>query len=112
MKPPKLLAVASASDLDFRYGCTPAWWQIRKGLHAAGVDLIVTPYRGKAIESPRWRTVPNPLYREAELFAGAHGIAARFRGDPLLRREEGSPEDTARRILELVGVGSPVAVGG
>ncbi len=94
MKPPKILAVASAADLDFRYGCTPAWWQIWKGLHAAGVDLIVTPYRGRAIESPWWRTEPNPLYREAELFAGARGLAARFRGDTLLRREEESPEDT------------------
>jgi hypothetical protein len=63
VKPPKLLAVASATDLDFRYGCTPAWWQIWKGLYAAGVDLVVTPYRGRAIESPWWRTAPNPLYR-------------------------------------------------
>jgi glycosyltransferase involved in cell wall biosynthesis len=94
VKPPKILAVASASDLDFRYGCTPAWWQIWKGLHAAGADLIVTPYRGKAIESPWWRTAPNPLYREAELFAGARGLAARLRGDTLLRREEESPDDT------------------
>jgi len=94
VKPPKILAVASASDLDFRYGCTPAWWQIWKGLHTAGADLIVTPYRGKAIESPWWRTAPNPLYREAELFAGARGLAARLRGDTLLRREEESPEDT------------------
>jgi hypothetical protein len=94
VKPPKILAVASASDLDFRYGCTPAWWQIWKGLHTAGADLIVTPYRGKAIESPWWRTAPNPLYREAELFAGARGLAARLRGDTLLRREEESPDDT------------------
>ena len=95
MNPPKILAVASATDLDFRYGCTPAWWQIWKGLYAAGVDLIVTPYRGKAIESPWWRTAPNPLFREAELFAGARGLAAKLRGDTLLRRPEEHPEDTA-----------------
>src|SRR5262249_19504940 len=53
---PKILAVASAVDLDFRYGCTPAWWQLWKGLCEAGCDLIVTPYRGRAIESPWWRT--------------------------------------------------------
>jgi len=29
----KLLAVASAIDLDFRYGCTPAWWQLWKGMY-------------------------------------------------------------------------------
>ena len=45
---PKILAVASATDLDFRYGCTPAWWQIWKGCNEVGVDLIVTPYRGRA----------------------------------------------------------------
>jgi hypothetical protein len=91
---PKILAVASATDLDFRYGCTPAWWQIWKGLYEAGADLIVTPYRGRAIESPWWRTAPNPLYREAELFASTRGLAARLKGDTLLRRDEQHPEDT------------------
>ena len=57
---PKILAVASAVDLDFRYGCTPAWWQLWKGLHEEGVDLVVTPYRGRPVESPWWRTAPNP----------------------------------------------------
>ena len=60
MKAPKILAVASAVDLDFRYGCTPAWWQLWKGLYEVGVDLIVTPYRGKPVESPWWRTAANP----------------------------------------------------
>ena len=72
----KILA-SRRGDLDFRYGCTPAWWQLWKGLDEIGVDLIVTPYRGRAIESPWWRTVPNPLYREAELFAAVRGLAAR-----------------------------------
>jgi spore maturation protein CgeB len=94
MKGPKILAVASAVDLDFRYGCTPAWWQLWKGMAQAGIDLIVTPYRGRAIESPWWRTAPNPLYREAEAFAGARTAAARLRGDRYLRREESSPQDT------------------
>jgi hypothetical protein len=91
---PKILAVASASDLDFRYGCTPAWWQIWKGMYEAGADLIVTPYRGRAVESPWWRTAPNPLYREAEAFAAARSLAARLRGDTLLRRSEEHPPDT------------------
>jgi spore maturation protein CgeB len=94
MKPPKVLAVASAADLDFRYGCTPAWWQLWKGLAEAGVDLIVTAYRGRSIESPWWRTAPNPLYREAELFAGARGLAARFQRQEFVRRSELDPEDT------------------
>src|SRR3989454_12206102 len=82
----KIIAVASAVDLDFRYGCTPAWWQLWKGLYEAGVDLIVTPYRGRPVESPWWRTAPNPCYREGEAFAAVRDAAARLRGDRYLRR--------------------------
>jgi len=91
---PKILAVASAVDLDFRYGCTPAWWQLWKGLCEAGCDLIVTPYRGRAVESPWWRTEPNPCYREAEGFAIGRAALARVRGDSYLRRLEDHPADT------------------
>jgi spore maturation protein CgeB len=94
MRAPKVLAVASAVDLDFRYGCTPAWWQLWKGLAEAGVDLIVTPYRGRAIESPWWRTVPNPLYREAEAFAAGRGLVARVQRQEFIRRSEDAPGDT------------------
>jgi spore maturation protein CgeB len=94
VKAPKILAVASAADLDYRYGCTPAWWQLWKGMAEAGIDLLVTTYRGKSIESPWWRTAPNPLYREAETFAAARHAAARLKGDSYLRRDESSPEDT------------------
>ncbi|HEY5160054.1 MAG TPA: glycosyltransferase [Gaiellaceae bacterium] len=92
MKPPKILAVASAVDLDFRYGCTPAWWQLWKGMQEAGIDLIVTPYRGRPVESPWWRTAPNPCYREGELFAGLRGAAAHLKRDR--RRGEDAPPDT------------------
>src|SRR5215831_16685257 len=94
VRAPKLLCVASAIDLDFRYGCTPAWWQLWKGLYEEGVDLIVTPYRGRPIASPWWRTAPNPTYREAESFAFARDTVARLKGDTHLRREEESPADT------------------
>ena len=59
-KTPKIVAVASAADLDFRYGCTPAWWQLWKGMHEVGVDLIVTtvPRQGDrvAVVARRRRT--------------------------------------------------------
>jgi glycosyltransferase involved in cell wall biosynthesis len=104
VKGPKILAVASAVDLDFRYGCTPAWWQLWKGLYEAGVDLVVTPYRGRPVESPWWRTAENPCYREAELFAGARGLAARLKGDRYLRRAEDSPDETLadKATLEVI----------
>jgi len=91
---PKILAVVSAVDLSFRYGCTPAWWQIWKGMYEAGVDLILTPYRGPAIVSPWWRTEENPCRREGELFERARKTAARVRGDTHLRRGEEQPEDS------------------
>ena len=91
----RILAVASAVDLDFRYGCTPAWWQLWKGLYEAGVDLVVTPYRGRPVESPWWRTAPNPTYREGESYAALRSGLARLKGDRYLRRAEASPEDSA-----------------
>jgi hypothetical protein len=91
----KIVAVASAISLDYRYGCTPAWWQLYKGLYEAGVDLVVTPYRGPAVESPWWRTAPNPAYREGEAYARVQRLAARLKGDTHLRRKEDRPPDTA-----------------
>ena len=97
VKAPKILAVASAVDLDFRYGCTPAWWQLWKGLYEVGVDLIVTPYRGRPVESPWWRTAPNPTWVEGESFAAVRGGLARLKGDRYLRRAEESPDESGLR---------------
>jgi len=95
MRAPTILAVASAVDLDFRYGCTPAWWQLWKGLYEAGADLIVTPYRGRPVESPWWRVAPNPTYREGETYATLRDAFARLKGDRYLRRAEESPGEGA-----------------
>lgn len=94
MKAPKIVAVASAVDLGFRYGCTPAWWQLWKGMQEAGIDLIVTPYRGRPVESPWWRTAPNPCRREGDLFDGMRSLGAHLKRDRYLRRDESSPLDT------------------
>ena len=102
MRAPKILAVASAVDLDFRYGCTPAWWQLWKGLYEVGVDLIVTPYRGRPIESPWWRTASNPAYVEGEGFARARDAWARLKGDRHLRRAESDPGDTDKLVREVI----------
>jgi spore maturation protein CgeB len=94
MRAPKLLIAASAVDLDFRYGCTPAWWQLWKGLYEEGAELVVAPYRGRPVESPWWRTAPNPTYLEGESFARARDLLARAKGDSSPRRAEESPEDS------------------
>lgn len=93
MRAPRILAVASAVDLDFRYGCTPAWWQLWKGMYEAGIDLVVTPYRGRPVESPWWRVAANPTYREGETYAALRDGLARLKGDDYLRRGEESPAD-------------------
>ena len=95
MRSPKILAAASAVDLDFRYGCTPAWWQLWKGMYEAGVDLVVTPYRGRPVESPWWRTAPNPTYREGESYQAVRDVLARVKGDRYLRRAESSPDESS-----------------
>ncbi len=95
MRSPTILAVASAVDLDFRYGCTPAWWQLWKGMYEAGVDLVVTPYRGRPVDSPWWRTAPNPTYREGESYAAMRSGLARLKGDRYLRRDEDEPDESA-----------------
>jgi spore maturation protein CgeB len=94
VRAPRILAVASAVDLDFRYGCTPAWWQLWKGMYEAGTDLLVVPYRGRPVESPWWRTATNPTYREGEAYAALRDGLARLKGDRYLRRAEDSPEES------------------
>ena len=54
----------------------------------------MTPYRGRPVESPWWRTAPNPTYREGECFAAARSALARLKGDRYLRRAE----DAARGL--------------
>src|SRR5919106_4358727 len=92
MNAPKILAVVSATDMAIPYGGTPANWQLWKGMYEAGVDLILTPYRGRAIESPWWRTYSNTCYWEGQLFAAARTAAARVQGPRHVRRaEDGTP---------------------
>lgn len=65
----KLLCLVSALDLSYRYGCTPAWWQLFKGLHEEGHEVIAIPYQGAAVESLWWRVYDNPCQYEALAFS-------------------------------------------
>jgi hypothetical protein len=71
-------------------------------MYEAGIDLIVTPYRGRAVESPWWRTAPNPAYVEGEAYARVRELAARLKGDRYLRRAEDDPGDTDRIQREVI----------
>ncbi len=67
----KILAVCSSLDLRFPYSSTPAWWQLFKGLCEIGVEVVVTPYQGAAVESLWWKAYPNPCQREGALFTAS-----------------------------------------
>jgi len=56
-------------DLELELGTTPAWWQLMKALYEEGIELVVIPYRGRAIRSLWWRCHKNPCYYEGELYA-------------------------------------------
>lgn len=100
VRAPSILAVASAVDLRFRYGCTPVWWQLWKALALLGVDVLVTPYRGRPVESPWWRVAGNPCYREGELFQLARSAAGRARRSA--RPEADPPETAADRAVRRI----------
>ncbi|MDQ6671605.1 MAG: glycosyltransferase [Chloroflexota bacterium] len=62
----KLLVVASSLDLRAPLSSTPSWWQLLKALAEQGVELVVAPYQGPAIESPWWTAAANPCQREGD----------------------------------------------
>jgi spore maturation protein CgeB len=55
-------------DLKYRLGCTPSWWQLLKGLHEIGNEVIAVPYLGDPVESLWWRTYPNPCSWESQFY--------------------------------------------
>ncbi len=76
----KILAVTSALDLRLSFGATSAWWQLFKGLYEIGVDIVATPYAGEAVESPWWRSYPNPCLAESQVFLAAKRVVNRVLG--------------------------------
>ena len=64
----KILTWISAIDMQFRMGPTIAWWQLLKALHESGHEIIMCPYLGQSIETPWWRTYPNPFHFESVIY--------------------------------------------
>jgi spore maturation protein CgeB len=101
----KILAVASVLDVALPFGCTPAWWQLLKALHAAGADVVATPYHGRPVASLWWRVYDNPCYRLGASFAGLRGLARRL---PLPKKArprsagESAGQKAQRRLVELL----------
>jgi hypothetical protein len=61
--------IVSALDLEYRLGCTPAWWQLLKALWKGGASLTCVPYLGAAVTSPWWTCVENPCRQLSIAFA-------------------------------------------
>ena len=64
----KILVICSTLDLKYKLGCTPSWWQLLKALHEIGNEVIAVPYLGDPVDSPWWRTYPNPCSEESKLY--------------------------------------------
>jgi hypothetical protein len=84
----KFYVVASALDLKYRLGCTPSWWQLFKALNELGHELLITPYIGDPVESPWWRTTPNPASFESKAMNGAikRGAVKPIGAQPLIEQ--------------------------
>ncbi|MBA7627323.1 hypothetical protein ES703_34785 [subsurface metagenome] len=94
----KILAVCSSLDLRFPYSCTPAWWQLLKGLYEIGVEVIATSYQGPAVESLWWKAYPNPCQREGAVFTSARNA---IRGlTKSTKRENGQRKDMKDNLAD------------
>ena len=74
----------------------PPWWQLWKGLYEVGVDLIVA-VPGRPIESPWWRTAPNPTRAEGEGFAAVRAGLAQVRATATCAAEDRPGRDGVRQ---------------
>ena len=75
--------------------------QLWKDLYEAGVDLIVTPYRGRPVASPGGARRRTRVY-EGESFARARDAWARLKGDRYLRRGEARARGDADKLVREV----------
>jgi hypothetical protein len=101
----RLVVVCSSLDLRSPLSSTPAWWQLLKALHGAGVELIVTAYHGRVPETVWWRAYSNPTRVEGQLFAAARGAVRRLRGgrDGVSLRRAAREASSDRAVRRLVG---------
>lgn len=59
-------------------GVTPAWWQIMKGLHSIGLEVLAVPYYGREVHSLWWRALRNPNSGKGRLYQSFEALMARL----------------------------------
>ena len=74
--------VCSTLDLSYKLGCTPSWWQLLKALYEVGNEVIAIPYLGDLVESPWWRTYPNPCSDESSFLQLVRRVRRRAQAVP------------------------------
>src|SRR5438477_11338029 len=94
----KLLVVASSLDLRSPLSSTPSWWQLLKALAEQGVELVVTPYQGPAIESPWWAAAANPCQREGDFVGLVKRLAPAPRASPADQQDSAIKDSVADRL--------------
>src|SRR5947209_19857851 len=98
----KLLAVCSSLDLRLPYSCTPAWWQLLKGLAETGVDISAVAYAGETVESLWWKAYPNPCLREGAAFAAGRNLLRRLPVPGGAAQSDDSAESLSDRLTRGV----------
>src|SRR5690606_19399234 len=99
----KLFVIVSSLDLTQPFSATPAWWQLFKGLYEIGVEVIVAPYQGPAIEAPWWQAVANPARREGDTFKALRDRWRAVGGArPTPEGAAAAPDSTTDRLVRRV----------
>jgi glycosyltransferase involved in cell wall biosynthesis len=98
----KLLVVASSLDLRAPLSSTPAWWQLLKALAEEGIELIVAPYQGPAIESPWWTAAANPCQREGDLVGTLKRLAPVRRAAAAGVNGESASDQLTRALVDRI----------
>ncbi len=97
----KLLVVASSLDLRAPLSSTPSWWQLLKALAESGIELVVAPYQGPAIESPWWAAAANPCQREGDAVGWLKRLVP-ARGAGVSRDQDSVSDRLTRGLVERV----------
>jgi spore maturation protein CgeB len=71
----KLLAICSNIDLSIAGGGVPVCWQLLKGFHETGTEVVLVTDLGKSFSSPWWRTYERPFVENKSFdFALTNGL--------------------------------------
>ncbi len=75
----KILCICQALDLGIEdIGVTPAWWQLMKGMHTLGIEVLAVPYYGREVQSLWWRALRNPNEGKNLIYQSFESIMARL----------------------------------